>query len=127
MTRDIERRLQELEAQVPPPPPTEQEKAVKILKNFLICAIAYYLGHPEPGGSVMDAYMRALGYSHSFELEEALNAKDSDFSERAHLATTKLLEKFGVSWEHARDEITEAFHRMEVGLPERYKAVYSRR
>jgi hypothetical protein len=37
-------------------------------------------------------------------------------------ATTKLLAKFGVSWEHEWDEILEAFNRMEAGFSERYRA-----
>ena len=74
MRRDIQRRLQKLESQVPPPPPTEQEKVAASIRKLLFCAIAYYLGDPTPGGSVMDAYMRALGYQHGYEFRKALEA-----------------------------------------------------
>jgi len=47
---------------------------------------------------------------------------DPDLQERVRFANFKLLEKFGVSPEHDREEIIEAFRLMEAGLPERYKA-----
>jgi hypothetical protein len=121
MMRDIERRLQNLESQAPPPQPTERERVVQILHWFFMCAVAFYLGDPTPGGSLVEAYMRALGYSHGFEFQNALDAKDPDFFERDRLARIKLLEKFGVSWEHEWNEIGEAFDRMEAGFSERYK------
>jgi hypothetical protein len=121
MTRDIERRLQKLESQVPRQP-TEQEKNVERLQRFVRCAIAYYLGDLTPEESVAEAYMRALGYPNSYEFRKALNANDPDFYERDRLARIKLLEKFGVSWEHEWEEIIEAFQRMEAGFPEHYKA-----
>ena len=122
MTRDIERSLRKLEAQVPSPKPTETEILMQWGRRFLMCAIAYYLGDPTPKGSVAEAYMRALGYSHSYEFQKAYRAKDPDFFERDRLARIKLLEKFGVSWEHEWEEIIEAFNRMDAGLPEQYKA-----
>jgi hypothetical protein len=121
MTRNLQRRLQKLESQVPRQP-TEQQKNVQTFQNFLVCAVAYYLGDPTPEGSVMEAYMRALGYPHSCEFRKACDVNDPDLQERVHLAKTKLLEKFGVSWEHECEEISEAFQRMEAGLPEQYKA-----
>src|SRR5262245_20498610 len=123
MTRDIERRLQKLESQVPPPQPTEEEKTVKSLHLFLRCAVAYYLGDPTPGGSLEEAYMRAVGYSHSYEFRKALAANDPDLLERVRLANFKLLEKFGVSSEHEWEEIIEAFKRMHAGFPDRYKGL----
>jgi hypothetical protein len=122
MRRDIQRRLQKLESQVPPPPPTEQEKVAASIRKLLFCAIAYYLGDPTPGGSVMDAYMRALGYQHGYEFRKAIDAKDPDFFERDRLARIKLLAKFGVSREHEWVEIVDAFKRMHAGFSERYKA-----
>jgi hypothetical protein len=122
MTRDIRRRLQKLESQVPPPQPTEQEKIMENLQRFLRCAVAYYLGDPRPGGSVMEAYMRALGYQHGYEFRKAIDAKDPDFFERDRLARTKLLAKFGVSREHEWVEILDALKRMRAGFSERYKA-----
>jgi hypothetical protein len=121
MTRDIERRLQKLESQVPRQP-TEQEKNVERLQRFVRCAIAYYLGDPTPGGSVAEAYTRALGYPTSYEFRKALGANDPDLQERMRIAYSKLLEKFGVSSEQQAEEITEALQRMEAGLPEQYKA-----
>src|SRR5262245_6622708 len=123
MTRGIERRLQKLESQVTRQP-TEQEKNVQTCQIFLVCAVAYYLGDPTPGGSVMEAYMRALGYPHSYEFRKAWDANDPDFYERDRLARIKLLEKFGVSREHESEEIVEALERMEAGLPEQYQACY---
>lgn len=127
MMRDIERRLQKLESQVPPPKPTEEEEAkaeaVQSLWRFLMCAVAYYLGDPTPNGSVAEAYSRALGYSHGFEFKKAVGANDPDFFERDRLARIKLLEKFGVSWESEWKEIVEAFNRMEAGFSEHYKKV----
>jgi hypothetical protein len=123
MTRYIERRLERLESQVPPPKPTEEQEAVQSLQRFLFCAIAFYLGDPTPGGSVAEAYSRALGYSHGFEFQKAVGAKDPDFFERDRLARIKLLEKFGVSSESEWKEIVEAFRRMEAGFSEHYKEV----
>jgi hypothetical protein len=119
MTRNLQRRLQKLESQVPRQP-TEQEKREEIVwscQKFLVCAVAYYLGDPKPEGSVMDAYLRALGYPNLYEFR-----KDPDFDERVRLAKIKLLAKFGVSPEHEREEIVEAFRRMEAGFSEHYKA-----
>jgi hypothetical protein len=47
MTRNLQRRLQKLESQVPQQP-TEQERDVQSFRNFLMCAMAYYLGDPGP-------------------------------------------------------------------------------
>jgi len=121
MTREFERRLQKLESQVPPPEPTEQEKAAESLHKFLRCAVAYYLGDPTPGGSPGEAYMRALGYGNFDEFKRDIEAKDPEPDERIRLAHTKLLEKFGVSWKHEWREIVEAFRRMHAGFPDRYK------
>ena len=123
MMRDIERRLRKLESQVPPPPPTDEEKTAQDRSLFLTCAIACYLGDPTPKESIADAYMRALGYSHSYEFKKALNANDRDFLERDRLARIKLLEKFGVSLESEWKEIVEAVGRMEAGFSEHYKEV----
>jgi hypothetical protein len=122
MTRNLQRRLQKLESQVPRPQPTEQEKVAASLRQFLFCAVAYYLGDPTPEGSVAEAYMRALGYPNIHEFRKALEAKDPDFFERDRLARIKLLAKFGVSLEHEWVEIVEAFKRIEARLPEQYKA-----
>jgi hypothetical protein len=121
MMPDIERRLQKLESQVPPPEPTDEQEAVRSLRRFLMWAVAYYLGDPTPKGSVAEAYSRALGYSHGFEFQKAVGANDPGFFERDRLARIKLLEKFGVSWESEWKEIVEAFNRMEAGFSEHYK------
>ena len=70
----------------------------------------------------MDAYLRALGYPNLYEFRKAIDAKDPDFDERVRLAKIKLLAKFGVTPEHEREEIVEAFRRMEAGFSEHYKA-----
>ena len=124
MTRNLQRRLQKLESQVPRQP-TEQEIREEIVwscQKFLVCAVAYYLGDPRPEESVMDAYLRALGYPNLYEFRKAIDAKDPDFDERVRLAKIKLLAKFGVSREHEWEEIVEAFQRMEAGFSEHYKA-----
>ena len=119
--RYIERRLQKLESQVPRQP-TGQERDVQSLQNFLVFAMAYYLGDPGPEEAPITAYGRALGYPNSHEFRKAWDGNDPDLYERDRLARVKLLEKFGVSWDHEREEIGEAFQRMEAGLPEPYKA-----
>ena len=63
------------------------------------------------------AYMRALGYPNPHEFRKAWDVNDPDLYERDRLARIKLLEKFGVSWEHEWEEIIEAFKRMETGFP----------
>jgi len=84
--------------------------------------MAYYLGDPGPEEAPITAYGRALGYPNSHEFRKAWDGNDPDLYERDRLARVKLLEKFGVSWDHEREEIGEAFQRMEAGLPEPYKA-----
>src|SRR5262249_76612 len=121
MTRDIERRLQKLESQLPRQP-TEQEKIVASLQRFLFFAVAYYLGDPPPEEAPIDGYRRALGYPHRNEFRKARDANDPDLYKRDRLARIKLLAKFGVSWEHEWGKIVEAFKRMQAGFPERYKA-----
>ena len=61
--------------------------------------------------------MRALGYPNSHGFRKAWDGNDPDLYERDRLARIKLLEKFGVSWEHEWEEILEAVKRMEAGLP----------
>jgi hypothetical protein len=97
---------------------------VERLQLFLVFAIAYYLGDPSPEESPAQAYTRALGYPNSYESKKALGANDPDLQERMRMANSKLLEKFGVSSEPQAEEITEAFQRMEAGLPEQYKAFW---
>jgi hypothetical protein len=80
------------------------------------------LGDPTPEGAPIEAFRRALGYQHSYDFQKACDANDPDLGERMRQATTKLLAKFGVSWEHEWDEILEAFNRMEAGFSERYRA-----
>jgi hypothetical protein len=117
MTRDIRRRLEKLESQVPQQP-TEQEK----IALLLILAVAYYLGDPAPNESVAEAYARALGYRPgSLEFRNAFEGNDAAFCEKDRLARIKLLEKFGVSWGHEWDAIVDAFELMEAGLSESYK------
>src|SRR5262245_29174569 len=120
MTRGIERRLQKLESQVTRQP-TEQEKFARSFQIFLLCAVSYYLGDPTPEEAPIEGYLRALGYRNMDEYRKALHP---DLQERVRLARTKLLEKFGVSFEHESEEIVEALERMEAGLTEQYQACY---
>jgi hypothetical protein len=120
MTRNIEPRLQKLESQVPRQP-TEHEKLVEYHNTFLMCAIACHLGDATPEDSVMEPYIRALGYKSSYEFLKACDANDPDGIERDRLARIKLLAKFGVSWDHEWDEIVDAYKRMEAGFSEHYK------
>ena len=119
MTRDIRRRLEKLESQVPRQP-TEQEKIVQLHQQFLRFAVAYYLGDLGPDQSVASAYARALGYPRSLEFRKACEANDADLSERMRLANSRLLAKFGVSWEHEWDAIIDAYKRMEAGFSQWY-------
>jgi hypothetical protein len=125
MTRDIRSRLEKLESRVPRQPTEQQDEQIARLHDFLRLAVAYYLGDPAPDGgpeeAPADAYARALGYPRSFEFRKACEANDADLCERMRLANSKLLAKFGVSWEHKSEEIAEAFERMEAGLSESYK------
>jgi hypothetical protein len=125
MTRNLQRRLQKLESQVPRQP-TGQERDVQSLQNFLVFAMAYYLGDPGPEEAPITAYGRALGYPNSHEFRKAWDGKDPDFQERVRLANTKLLEKFSVSLKPERGEIVDAFERMEAGFPEPYKSLCRR-
>jgi hypothetical protein len=106
MTRNLQRRLQKLESQVPRQP-TEQEKNVQTCQSFLMFAMAYYLGDPGPEEAPITAYGRALGYPNPHEFRKALEGNDPDLYERDR-----------------REEIGEAFQRMEAGLPEPYKTLY---
>jgi hypothetical protein len=88
--------------------------------------LAYYLGNPTPAEAPITAYGRALGYPNSYEFRKAWDANDPDLYVRDRLARIKLLEKFGVSREHEREEIIEAFERMEAGFSEPYKSLCRR-
>ena len=120
MTRDIRRRLEKLESQVPRQPTALDEQLMR-LQQFLRLAVAFYLGDPGPQEAPAAAYARALGYRRAYEFRKALDANDADLDERMRLAHTKLLAKFGVSREHKSEEIAEALERMEAGLSESYK------
>ncbi len=125
MTRDIQRRLQHLESQVPRQP-TEKEKFAQLHNRFLTYTVAFYLGDPAPEESIANAYRRALGYSSSYDFVQALDAKDSDLKERIRQANRKLLAKFGVSWEEDEwDAIVAAYKRMEAGFSEFYRNTWS--
>jgi len=96
---------------------------VQYCQNFLMFAMAYYLGHPGPEEAPITAYGRALGYPNSHEFRKAWDGNDPDLYERDRLARIKLLEKFGVSREHEWGEIVEAVERMDAGFPEPYKTL----
>jgi hypothetical protein len=62
MTRNLQRRLQKLESQVPRQP-TGQERIVQYCQNFLMWAVAYYLGNPTPEGAPIEALRAGTGIS----------------------------------------------------------------
>jgi hypothetical protein len=125
MTRDIRKRIQKLESQIPPQP-NKQDEAIQYLHRLLFFSIAHYLGNPTEDEAAFSAYGRALGYASSFELREAMLANDPDFRERNAVARRQLLAKFGVSLDDNRDALLEAFERMERGFSESYKRRFSR-
>ena len=120
MKRDIRRRLQKLESQVPPQR-SQSKKTIEGLHWLFRFGVAYYLGDPTPEESVAEAYARALGYPNSYEFKKALKASDSDLDERMYLANTRLLEKFGIGWEERNwDAMEAALTRMIDGFSEFY-------
>jgi hypothetical protein len=120
MTRNLQRRLQKLESQVPRQP-TEQEKDVQSFQNFLMFAVAYYLGDPRPEEAPITAYGRALGYPNSHEFQKAWDANDPDLYERDRLARIKLLAKFGVSREHDRKRLLKPSSAWKLAFPSSIK------
>ena len=79
MTHEIKKRLQKLEKQIPQRP-TAETKINGVLR-FLVLAVAYYLGDPQPDEAPMSAFMRALSYPDSYRFENALNNLP-DFNEK---------------------------------------------
>jgi hypothetical protein len=123
MNRNIRRRLQKLESQVPRQR-TEQDKLWGWFHGLLFVATAYYVGDPTPDESIRDGYARALGYEPgSLEFDKALAAGDDDFNRRRREAGEKLFSKFGFTVKDFLDgNIPEgAFKLMEDGFSEHYK------
>ena len=90
----------------------------------MIDAVAFYLGEPKPEESIMAAYMRALGYDHSFEFLKACDAEDSDFIERVTVAREKVFAKFGIDDMYKCDSraFADAAKRIKAGFSDSYKA-----
>ena len=126
MTRDIRRRLEKLESQLPRQE-TAQERAITWSHDVLLLGVAHYLGDPDPEESVFDAYMRVLGYPHSFEFRNALEANDEDFNRRRLEAIDKLLAKFGVSRTDKWETFVDTLGLIKDGLSERYKEILADR
>jgi hypothetical protein len=124
MMRDIERRLKKLESQVPPRL-TKLQRLWLIRERFLTYAVAYYLGYQSPEESIVEAHMRALGYTNSYEDREAYNAFGPDYRERERLARIKLFTKFGVTEEDHPDKVMKAYRQMGDGFPEHYVSCLS--
>lgn len=120
MTRDLRKRIQKLESQIPRQP-SEQDMAGQFLQRLLMRCIAYYLGEPTENDSIASACARGLGYARPFEFRNGLGSHDAGLSERYALANTRLFAKFGVSTNDDWDAICDACDRMERGLPESYK------
>ena len=120
MTRNILKRVQKLESQIPHQP-THVDKLVSYYRRVRFYSIAFYLGPFETARSPMEAYAPALGYSGWPELRRALETKDPNFFEKEMQAWTQVFTKFGVSKSDKRVVILEALDRMADGLPETYK------
>ena len=123
MIRNLRRRLEFIESKIPRQP-TEQEKLHAWLSQFMVYAIAFYLGEPKPEESIMDAYMRALGYGHSFEYLKACKAENSDLIERVRVARAKVFAKFGIDDMSTCDSraFADAAKRIKAGFSDLYKA-----
>jgi hypothetical protein len=126
MSRDNEKRLRQLEAELAWQP-TEVQKLLSyygMLKNF---SIAYYLGDPRPEEAHCTAFARALGYESWSEILSL--ARTPEFAEKYRRAVHALFAKFGVNIDEGRVEddehwfaIGEAYERMKAGLPESWRA-----
>ena len=117
MTRDLRKRIEKLESQMPPQP-TEQDKVVKFRQRLLRFGVAYYLGNPTEDRSPEEAYSLALGYASPFEFRRALEASGADFRERVALAKGQLLARF-VSRDNKGNALRKAFERWKMACPNR--------
>jgi hypothetical protein len=120
MTRKIRSRLEKLGSQVPPQvDPLETE--LKLMQVFLKVCVAFYLGDPQRDESLVQAHARALGYKHSREYCEAVEARDPDYWDRVNSTNNIVMAKFGVAFKHDFiynfDKVLEAFERMERAFP----------
>jgi hypothetical protein len=112
--RNIHARLKKLEARIPPPPPTAEDKVFDLFRRLRILAVGYYLGNPQPNEALAAAYARALGLS-------SLETSFATITQQDALAFDQLLAKFGVSRRHDWDTLIDAFKRMAEGFSEPYK------
>jgi hypothetical protein len=130
MTRNLLKRLQKLESQLPQEPPqlTVEQRRANYWDLIEKSAIGYYLGVPNfvslDGkdkllAPPMDAYAKVLGYSDFRQWVDAATANDPNLPAREFLAKVKLYAKFGVDWPRASEaDRLEALKRMRDGLPE---------
>src|SRR5580700_9513438 len=99
--RNIQKRLERIENQLPPTPPTSQERLADYFDVFFMVSIAYHLGNPGQNDSVLSAYARALGYENLPDYM-AISPEDNDEASKDLVAKRcaaqrQLYAKFGVS------------------------------
>jgi hypothetical protein len=123
ITRDLQKRLQKLEAQMACRP---EPKAIYFYRLFLVIAIKQYLRNPESYETPLHAYEMTLRFATQSEFKNAVKGKDPILDERSAQVASRLLAEFGVSLDDKSDVLAEAFERMEAGLSERYKEALCR-
>ena len=121
--RSIHARLKKLEARVPPPPPTKEQKLSVFYLYLRLLAVGYYLGNPQPDDMPYAACARAFGVEGVDNLFSLFKASPKTMIQ--HEAFDRLLAKFGVSWSDGSDTLSDtlidAHKRMADGFSERYK------
>jgi hypothetical protein len=121
MTRDVKKRLRNLESRMPRRP-TQRDEYGEAFSRLFRLAIAQHFGNPLPGESLAEPYARALGYRDGYEfriaLESKIAGKFTDLDERQALANRKLLAKFGATPNNLTGETRR---QMKESLSEYYK------
>jgi hypothetical protein len=128
MTRNLVKRLQKIEAQLPPEPRqlTDGEKHAQYWTCVELVAIGYYLGNPEFSRVIpnletfysIEACWRVLGYEGKMEeRDKAVQTNDPVLRGRLAAARIQLFAKFGLSDASESDRL-KAFKKMRDGFPE---------
>jgi hypothetical protein len=120
MSRDNEKRLRQLEAELARQPSWQQE-IMFYLTHLVASAIAYHFGDPRPEESPRTAYARALGYEDSLEFDNAFRTQSPEFVEKHFRAKLALFAKFGVTHLDDSEAIGDALDRIKASLPESYR------
>jgi hypothetical protein len=121
-TRQLQARLKKLEARLPPPPPTKEEKLMQFYGYLQYLAIGYYLGNPQPyDRSDTAAFARALGFEHVENYYHFQHTSPETIEQRWAPAVDRLLAKFGLSRSDDKDTVRDAYKRMAEGFSEPYK------